>query len=238
LRRAYSQNELTHCRTACASVGQPEIAMMSYNPVVSEDAGLGAEPSFSPAVATRAAQAGAPMSKWLKRSLVFSLSCSLAIMSAQGGYAYAADSPPVAGQPSPRPEYAAPQLETVDRAQCVAQESALERRGLEPSRFSAERRLGANDPSIGNAHIRWIVSGLPDAGGTVRYIGPTAHAYPGSPFWRHPVNVSVQVVANATVVKQKSRTVEELSDPRDSTVLQALTELTDELCHAPECVGR
>jgi len=212
--------------------------MISYNLVLAEGAGLGAG-------AFREAKTENRHERIVNnrmRSLAFSLSCSLVIMGAQGGYAYAADSPtmavaeapPVAGQPSPPPKDAVLQLEIVDRAQCVVQKSALERHGLEPTRFSAERRLGANDPTIGKAHIRWIVSGLPDAGGSVRYIGPMARGHTGSPFWRHPVNVKVQVVANATVVKQKSRTVEELSDPRDSTVLQALTELTDELCHAPE----
>jgi hypothetical protein len=240
---------LTHCRAACTSVGQPEIAMMSYNLVLAEDASLGAgrfrevktesryerivknrirsfgytilgriracanlicgaEPSFSPAVAIRPVQAGASMSKWLKRRLAFSLSCPLVIMGAQGGYAYAdlpttavAQTPPIAGLASPHPKDAALQLEIIDRAQCVAQKSALGRRVLEPMRFSTERRLGANDPMIGKVHIRWIVSGLPDAGGTVRYIGPMARGYAGSPFWRHPVSVRVQVVANETVVK-------------------------------------
>jgi hypothetical protein len=134
----------------------------------------------------------------------------------------------------PRRSDAAPDLEIVDRAQCVVRKSALERRVLGPMQSSAESRLSANDPTIGKAHIRWIVSSLPDAGGTVRHIGPMARTYAGSPFWRHPVKVSVQVVANATVVKQMSRTVRERCDPGDSTALQALTELTDGLCHTPE----
>jgi hypothetical protein len=126
---------------------------------------------------------------------------------------------------------AAPELEIVDRAQCIVRKSKLEQRALGPMKFSAKRRSGVKDPAGGKAHIRWIVSRLPDAGGTVKYMGPT---HVGSPFWRHPVKVRVQVVANATVVKQISRKLGGLCDPGDSTVLQALTKLTDELCLTPE----
>ena len=97
---------------------------------------------------------------------------------------------------------AAPELEIVDRAQCIVRKSALEQRALESTKFSANRRSGVNDPAGGKAHIRWIVSRLPDAGGTVKYMGPGRPTYAGSPFWRHPVNVRVQVVANGTVVNR------------------------------------
>jgi hypothetical protein len=59
---------------------------------------------------------------------------------------------------------AAPELEIVDRAQCIVRKSALEQRALGSMKFSAKRHSGVNDPADGKAHIRWIVTPFPTPG--------------------------------------------------------------------------
>jgi hypothetical protein len=91
-------------------------------------------------------------------------------------------------------------VEIVVKSPCFSGKmlSSLILRTMQVSQGRVFRGSGATD----KPHIRWVIENLPDAGGTIRSIGPPGNTYKQSPFWRHPVSVQIQWVVKSKVLKE------------------------------------
>jgi hypothetical protein len=78
--------------------------------------------------------------------------------------------------------------------------------------------------------IRWVITALPDAEGTVRAIGSPGAGYRASPFWRHPIEIKIQLMEKAVVVHEISAKVAVRCDIRSVQLGRVVGELTSRLC--------
>jgi hypothetical protein len=94
-----------------------------------------------------------------------------------------------------------PSLSNNDMARCVV------------SHIGAMRSLpGAY--GFQQAAMRWTFEPLPDAGGSVKYIGPGKTMYPAPPLLRHPILVRVEIIVGKTIIAHREVRTQVSYDPR------------------------
>jgi len=64
------------------------------------------------------------------------------------------------------------------------------------------------------ATMRWTFEPLPDAGGSVKYIGPGTTMYPAPPMLRHPILVRVEIIVGKTIIVHQEVRTQVSRDPR------------------------
>jgi hypothetical protein len=94
-----------------------------------------------------------------------------------------------------------PFLSNADMARCVA------------SHVGAARSL-AGAYGFQQVTMRWTFEPLPDAGGSVKYIGPGTTRYPAPPMLRHPILVRVDIIVGKTSIVYRELRTQVSNDPR------------------------
>jgi hypothetical protein len=84
--------------------------------------------------------------------------------------------------------------------------------------------LGAH--GFRRATIRWTFGPLPDAGGSVKYIGPGTTAYPAPPMLRHPILVRVEIIVGKTSIVHREVRAQVSSDPRRLRLGRVISKLS------------
>lgn len=125
-------------------------------------------------------------------------------------------------------------VEIVDNVSCLPPEP-LAKLVLEQMKVSENRAFQVGP--VDATHIRWIIGGLPDAGGSTRSIGSVGSAYSATPFWRHPIEVRIQLIADSVVVKELSRKAKSLCNPGSPRLATIIRKLTKKLFQAQEVLS-